>query len=100
MILDHYADVRTGDKGEDLMVAVLARSETDYPLIAEQVTESAVAAHYGLSPSSVTRTLMPGISAAVYHLRGILHGGVTGSTYLDGHGKTMGYHVLTLLLKP
>lgn len=82
------------------MVAVLARSEADYLLVTEQVTESAVATHYGISASSVTRTLMPGISSAVYHLRGILQGGVTGSTYLDGHGKTMGYHILTLPLRP
>lgn len=99
MILDHHADVRTGDKGDDLILAVLPRSDADYRVVAEQMTEEAVATHYGIPAADATRTLMPGISAAVFHLRGILQGGVTGSTYLDGHGKTMGYHALTLPLR-
>lgn len=111
MILDAIADVRTGDKGDDLIIAVLPRVGTDgqaqagdtdgravdvYDRVVGAVTEERVAAHYGLPTGSVHRTLMPTVSALVLHLQGVLGGGVTGSSYLDGHGKTMGYHLLTL----
>lgn len=100
MRLDDVAHVRTGDKGDDLTVAVLARDAGAFTLVAEYVTAERVANHYGLSDESVHRTVLPQIHAALFHLRGILQGGVTGSTYLDGHGKTMGYHLLTLNLTP
>lgn len=96
MILDDIADVRTGDKGDDLIIAVLPRDEDSYARATVAVTEQQVAAHYGLPPESVRRVLMPAITAMVFHLRGVLGGGVTGSSYLDGHGKTMGYHLLSL----
>lgn len=101
MILDDIADVRTGDKGDDLIIAVLPRKEEFFDVAVVTVTEEQVAAHYGLegSGASVRRVLMPTISAMVFHLSGVLGGGVTGSSYLDGHGKTMGYHLLTLELE-
>jgi hypothetical protein len=34
--------------------------------------------------------------AMVFELPGVLGGGVTGSPALDGHGKTLGYHLLNL----
>ena len=102
MMLDAIADVRTGDKGDDLIIAVLPRDDADgqtghaYDQVVLAVTEERVAQHYGLPVATVHRTLMPTVSAMVFHLRGVLGGGVTGSSYLDGHGKTMGYHLLTL----
>lgn len=96
MTVDDFADVRTGDKGDDLIVALLPRSESAYHKLAEMVTAQRVAEHYGLPSDSVTRILMPNVHAMVFHLRRILGGGVTGSSYLDGHGKTMGYHLLTM----
>lgn len=109
MILDDVASVRTGDKGDDLIIAVLPRVAADdqagdtdgravdvYDRVVRAVTEERVATHYGLPAGTVNRTLMPTVSALVLHLRGVLGGGVTGSSYLDGHGKTMGYHLLTL----
>ena len=98
MTLDDIADVRTGDKGDDLMVAVLARDADAFSTVERHLTADRVAAHYGLAVNAVHRTVLPKIDAATFHLRGILQGGVTGSTYLDGHGKTMGYHLLTLKL--
>lgn len=96
MILDEIADVRTGDKGDDLIIAVLPRNQESYIRAIAAVTEQRVAQHYGVPVRFVERVLMPTISAMVFHLRGVLGGGVTGSSYLDGHGKTMGYHLLSL----
>lgn len=96
MILDDLADVRTGDKGDDLMIAVLPRDAGTFQQLEETVTAERVARHYGLTTAAVSRSVLPKISGMVFHLRGILEGGVTGSSYLDGHGKTMGYHLLSL----
>lgn len=96
MTLDDIADVRTGDKGDDLIIAVFPRDEGSYELVTRVVTEQRVDEHYGLTPGKTRRVLMPTVNAMVFHLRGVLGGGVTGSSYLDGHGKTMGYHLLSL----
>jgi hypothetical protein len=96
MILDEVASVRTGDKGDDLIIAVLPRDADDYDRVRARVTAERVAEHYGLAEDAVHCTPMPTVTALVFHLRGVLGGGVTGSSYLDGHGKTMGYHLLTL----
>lgn len=98
MIVDDLADIRTGDKGDDLIIAVLPRDTDSFSRMSELLTENRVAAHYGLPAQAVGRILMPTIDAMVFHLRGVLGGGVTGSSYLDGHGKTMGYHLLSLSL--
>lgn len=98
MILDDVADVRTGDKGDDLIIALLPRDAEAYERVTTAVTAQRVAEHYGLPPETVRRVLMPTVTAMVFHLRGVLGGGVTGSSYLDGHGKTMGYHLLSLPL--
>lgn len=98
MILDDLADVRTGDKGDDLIIALLPRDAGAYERVTTAVTAQRVAVHYGLRPETVRRVLMPTVTAMVFHLRGVLGGGVTGSSYLDGHGKTMGYHLLSLRL--
>ncbi|GAA4511685.1 AtuA-related protein [Brevibacterium yomogidense] len=98
MILDDVADVRTGDKGDDLIIALLPRDAEAYERVTAAVTAQRVAEHYGLPPGAVRRVLMPTVTAMVFHLRGVLGGGVTGSSYLDGHGKTMGYHLLSLPL--
>lgn len=46
----------------------------------------------------VDRYEVPGLPALVFRLPGALGGGVTGSLTLDGHGKTLSYHLLTLEL--
>lgn len=98
MRIDELGHVRTGDKGDDLMIAVFAWDRRSYAELASRLTAEDVAAHYGLPPESVSLHAMPSIQALTFHLRGILQGGVTGNTHLDGHGKTMGYHLLSLEL--
>ncbi len=98
MRIDELAHVRTGDKGDDLTIALFAWDRAGFAELRARLRAEDVAAHYGLSPDSVTLHAMPTIRALTFHLRGILQGGVTGSTHLDGHGKTMGYHLLSLEL--
>lgn len=98
MRIDELAHVRTGDKGDDLMIALFAWDGASYAELHARLKAEDVAAHYGLPAHSVTRHPMPTLQGLTFHLRGILQGGVTGSTHLDGHGKTMGYHLLTFEL--
>ncbi|TQC44467.1 hypothetical protein EEB14_37105 [Rhodococcus sp. WS4] len=95
--VDELADVRAGDKGDTLIVAVLARDPAAYAHLTSRLTEDVVAAHYGeLITGRARRTCQPNLMAMVFELPGVLGGGVTGSPALDGHGKTLGYHLLSL----
>jgi hypothetical protein len=98
--LDDLADVRAGDKGDTLILAVLPRTLQAFNCLVEQLTEETVARHFQCPAAEVTRTVLPQVKALVFNLRGVLGGGVTGSTSLDGHGKTLSYYLLTLPLTP
>jgi hypothetical protein len=58
-----------------------------------------VAAHFApLVAGPVRRSVLPGLPAIVFVLPGVLGGGVTDGATLDGHGKTLSYHLLMLRL--
>lgn len=97
--VDDLADVRTGDKGDLLVLSVFPRDAAAHELLRTHLTAAVVARHYcHPAAEQVRRTELPRIPALVFALPGLLEGGVTGSTHLDGHGKTLGYHLLTLSL--
>lgn len=97
MVLDDIADVRAGDKGDTLILAVRPRDPTDFHLLRERLTSPRVAAHFGPQVrGEVTRRELPLIPALVLRVPGILAGGVTGNATLDGHGKSLSYHLLML----
>ena len=99
MRVDDLADTRTGDKGDTLILAVFPRTPDTWPVLRERLTVDAVGRHYGLLDTDrVLRTEVPNLPALVFRLPGVLRGGVTGATTLDGHGKTLSYHLLTLEL--
>lgn len=101
MLLDDIADVRAGDKGDTLILAVRPREPADFALLLERLTSARVAAHFGAQvEGQVTRHELPLIPALVLRVPGILAGGVTGNATLDGHGKTLSYHLLMLDLGP
>ncbi|HEX2174816.1 MAG TPA: hypothetical protein VHG70_02805 [Nocardioidaceae bacterium] len=100
LILDDLADVRAGDKGDTLLLSVFPRTATAFELLENRLTSEAVADHFGTAVTGpVRRTVLPQLPALAFRLPGVLGGGVTGSTVLDGHGKTLGYHLLTLVLE-
>ncbi|TFH98833.1 AtuA-related protein [Micrococcus lylae] len=98
-VIDDLADVRTGDKGDTLIVAVVARDDAAYRLLETHLSAEAVGERYAVAANKTpTRTLMPNVNAMVFNLPGVLGGGVTGSPVLDGHGKCLSYHLLDLEL--
>lgn len=95
--IDQLADARAGDKGDTLLLAVLPRDDAAHRILVAQLTAEAVAAHFApLVTGTVRRTVLPVLPALVFALPGVLGGGVTDGSTLDGHGKTLSYHLLTL----
>ena len=97
--LYRLAHGRTGDKGNRSNISVIAWEAALYPLLVEQLTEEAVAAHFAhRSPTRVQRYLLPGLQAMNFVLDGVLDGGVNGALNLDTHGKALSYWLLDLPL--
>ncbi len=100
ILVDDLADVRAGDKGDSLMLAVLPRDAASHRLLMEHLTADAVRERFApLVTAPVRRHELPQLPALIFFLPGVIGGGVTGSTVLDGHGKTLGYHLLGLVLE-
>lgn len=97
--LDELADVRAGDKGDTVMLAVLPRDAEAFALLERVLTAEVVAEHFApLVTGRVQRRVVRGLPALVFRVPGVLGGGVTGSAVLDGHGKTLSYHLVNLEL--
>ncbi|MCC5969196.1 MAG: DUF1446 domain-containing protein [Pararhodobacter sp.] len=80
---------RSGDKGNDANIGLIARKAAFFPLICEQMTEACVTdffAHYLQGP--VVRYALPGIHALNFHLRDVLGGGGSASLRYDPQAKT------------
>ncbi|WP_196780995.1 AtuA-related protein [Nocardioides sambongensis] len=72
-VLDDLADVRAGDKGDTLILAVLPRDPDDHPRLVAGLTEERVAAHFGGALTGPVRVSeMPTLPALVLTLPGAL----------------------------
>jgi hypothetical protein len=95
--LHRLAHGRTGDKGDRSNISVIAWHPDLWPLLVEQVTAEAVAAHFAhRRPRAVQRHLLPRLHAMNIVLDGVLDGGVNDSLNLDTHGKALSYLLLDL----
>jgi hypothetical protein len=95
--LYQLAHARAGDKGNRLNIALFAYQPEYFELLAEQVTEAAVARQFAhRRPSSVTRYLLPNLAALNFVLDDVLEGGVNNSLTLDRHGKGLSFLLLEL----
>ena len=97
--LYQLAHARTGDKGNKVNISLIAYRAEDYALLAEQVTEERVRAHFAhRKPTKVVRYLLPKLAALNFVIEDVLDGGVNDSLNLDMHGKALSFHLLTLAL--
>lgn len=95
--LYRFAHARAGDKGNRLNIALIAHRAEDWPWLAAQVTEArvlALFAHRGAT--AVRRHDLPGLGAFNFVIEDVLQGGVNGALNLDGHGKSLSFHLLSL----
>ncbi len=95
--LHEVAHGRTGDKGNRLNVSVFPYLDAAYAALAEQLTEARILdafAHRGAT--SVTRYDLPNLPGFNFVIDDVLEGGVNASLNLDGHGKSLSFHLLSL----
>ncbi len=97
--LYRLAHSRSGDKGNRSNISVTAWHAELWPLLVEQLTPEAVAAHFAhRRPQGVQRYLLPRLWAMNLVLDEVLDGGVNGALNLDAHGKALSYWLLDMEL--
>ena len=97
--LHEIAHGRTGDKGNRANASVIAYVPEAFLLLLDQVTVARVrelVAHRGAG--TITRYELPNLWALNFVIDDVLEGGVNGSLNLDGHGKTLSFHILSMPL--
>ena len=94
--LSQLAHTRSGDKGDTCNIGVIAFRESDYPVLAREVTAERVKRHFGalVQVPSTLRTAQP--RRPQFLLHGALGGGGTVSLRTDAQGKTFGAALLSL----
>ncbi len=101
MLLHEIAHCRAGDKGTVATLTVVPYDDASYPLLVAELTPQLVRA--GLDRwvgGEVTRYELPRVSCLQFVCTGIRGGGVTVSTELDTHGKSLSSRLLALALPP
>ncbi|MEO8296236.1 MAG: acyclic terpene utilization AtuA family protein [Burkholderiales bacterium] len=93
--LSQLAVARSGDKGDTVNVAIIARHPVVLPAIAQALTAEAVKAWFAhLVGGSVARFDVPGVYAFNFLLQNALAGGGSSSLRNDPLGKTFGQVLL------
>ena len=98
--LHAVAHSRAGDKGNRGNLSLIPYDPALYPILAEQVTEArvlALFAHRGATRCK--RYDLPLLRAFNFVVDDVLQGGVNGALNLDGHGKTLSFRLLSILLR-
>ncbi len=99
MKLFEIAHARAGDKGNISNIVVVANTSEDYLMLLGVLTAPRVKAHFGgLVMGDVYRYELPNLLALNFVMHASLHGGVTKSTALDGHGKSLSSALLNITL--
>ncbi len=95
--LAQIAHARSGDKGDDSNVGLVAESPEAYDVLRDQLTEERVAEHFAqVCHGGVTRYEVPNLLALNFILHDSLGGGGTASLKTDAQGKTHGQGILMM----
>jgi hypothetical protein len=95
--LHELAHARTGDKGDRANISLVPYDPAAWAFLRDEITAERVRAwftHRGVG--KVVRYDLPKIQAFNFVLDGVLQGGVNGSLNLDGHGKSLSFHLLAM----
>ncbi len=94
-----FAHARAGDKGNSATISVIPYVAGAYEFLLDQVTEERVADLLGhRAIGKVSRYEVPGLPALNFVVEDALEGGVNLSLGLDGHGKSLSFLVLSMLV--
>lgn len=93
------AHSRAGDKGNTLTLSLIPYREDDYARLCQWVTAERVKEHLkDVVQGEVKRYELPHIAALLFVCEQALAGGVTTSSKMDAHGKTLSYALLEMEL--
>ena len=97
--LHERAFARSGDKGSNSNIGVIAKSPADFAYLLHHLTADKVKAFFApLNPSKVVRYELPNLGALNFVLCGILDGGGSRSLRIDSQGKALGQALLEMHL--
>jgi len=97
MKLWEIAHSRTGDKGNIANISLIVYEASDFDLVKEKVTAQVVKKWFGNRiKGKVERYELEQLGALNFVLHQALDGGVTCSTNIDKHGKTLGSYLLEM----
>ena len=95
--LHELAHARTGDKGNRANFSLFPYDPGAWSYLAEVVTADRVKAWFAhRNVGKVVRYDLPKLPAFNFVLDNVLQGGVNGSLNLDGHGKGLSFHLLSM----
>ena len=98
--LIELAVARSGDKGDNVNVGVVARHADLLPWLKQELTAERVGAWFAhVLRGTATRYEMPGLLGFNFVLTNALDGGGTSSLYLDTQGKTYAQQLLAMPIK-
>jgi len=98
--LYEIAHGRTGDKGDRLNISIIPYDGSAYEAIAEQATEARMLEMFRHRGATEARRYdLPKLKAFNFVIENVLQGGVNNSLNLDGHGKTLSFHALTMTVR-
>ncbi|MFC4277963.1 AtuA-related protein [Achromobacter aloeverae] len=96
-LLEQIAYVRSGDKGDNVSIGVLARRPEDYAAVLRSVTPERVRTLFGdWARGDVQVYPMPNIDGCLVLMEHALGGGATRTLRFDQTAKSLGYAVLRL----
>jgi hypothetical protein len=97
MKLKDLAHARSGDKGSNVNIGVIAYSRENYTFLKEHLTEQKVAEYFSrLGCRYVRRFELPNLLAFNFVLYGALQGGGSVSLRTDSQGKALGQALLQM----
>ncbi len=95
--LREIAHARSGDKGDDVNIGLIALKPEYYPALVAEVTAERVKDHFReLCQGNVERYELPNLHALNFVLHQALDGGGTVSLRTDAQGKTLSAALLRM----
>jgi hypothetical protein len=95
--LRKIAHARSGDKGDDANIGLIALKPADYPVLVREVTAERIKRHFaGICRGEVERFELPNLHALNFVLHRALDGGGLLSLRTDSQGKTLSSALLRM----
>ena len=100
MHLREIAYARSGDKGVDANIGIIAYTQEGYEFLRDNLTAGMIQGYF--SPLGVKDTIryeLPNLGALNFVLKGILDGGGSRSLRVDAQGKALGQALLEMQIQ-